>query len=152
MNKAKPVQPVSIRILIAAPPPGVRFAVQRGRSELLEPSAEQYGAIQFDFSVRAAAPSAEESTDFAGEFVQGPPSDRFIYINSGTLAGEPDSCWTRRAKLKLASIPWEVVAAALSHSGGIIEARVVGTMGDGGPICASVKPHAVVWSFVRDAI
>ncbi|WP_439570640.1 hypothetical protein [Methylibium sp.] len=23
-------------------------------------------------------------------------------------------------------------------------------MADGGPVCASVKPHAVVWALVRD--
>ena len=149
MSKVKPAQSVSMRILIVDPPPGVRFAVQRGRSELLEPSAEQHEAIQFDLSLRTASPLPEESVNFLGDFAQGPVSDRFIYINSGTLAGQADSCWTRRAKLKLASIPREVVEAALSPNGGIIEARVVGTMDDGGPVCASVKPHAVVWSLVR---
>ena len=150
MSKGKPVQSVQFRILVVAPPPGVLFAVQRGRSELLEPSAERREEKQFDLSLRLASPLPEESVNFVGEFAQGPPSDRFIYINSGTLAGQADSCWTRRAKLKLASIPWQVVEAALSSHGGIIEARVLGTMGDGGPICASVKPHAVVWSLVRD--
>ncbi len=150
MSKVKPAQSVSMRILVVTPPPGVRFAVQRGRSELLEPSAEQHEAIRFELSFRAALSLPEESINFTGGFAQGPPSDRFIYINSGTLAGQADSCWTRRAKLKLASIPRQVVEAALSPSGGIIEARVLGTMGDGGPICASVKSHAVVWSLVRD--
>jgi len=73
-----------------------------------------------------------------------------VYINSGTLAGQADSRWTRRAKLKLASIPRQIVEAALSTQGGVIEARVAGTMADGGPVCASVKPHAVVWALVRD--
>lgn len=150
MSKGKPAQSVQMRILVVAPPPGVRFAVQRGKSDLLEPSAEQHEAIQFELSLRLALPLPEESVNFLGEFAQGPPSDRFIYINSGTLAGQAGSCWTRRAKLKLASIPRQVVEAALSPCGGIIEARVLGTMGDGGPVCASVKPHAVVWSLVRD--
>jgi hypothetical protein len=150
MSKVKSTQSVSMRILVVDPPPGVRFAVQRGRSELLEPSAEQHEAIRFELSLRAASPLPEESIHFAGEFAQGTPADRFIYINSGTLAGQADSCWTRRAKLKLASIPRQVVEGALSPGGGIIEARVLGTMDDGGPICASVKPHAVVWSLVRE--
>lgn len=137
-----------MRILVMNPPPGVRFAVQRGKAELLEPSARQHGPIVFELSLRLGAPLPDGQANFLGEFAQGPASDRFIYLNSGTLAGQADSPWTRRAKLKLASIPRQVVEAGLSASGGIIEARVLGTMGDGGPVCASVKAEAVVWSFV----
>lgn len=146
MTKTKPAQSVQLRILVVAPPPGVRFAVQRGKSELLEPSAERREEKQFDLSLRLASPLSEGPVNFVGEFAQGPPSDRFIYINSGTLAGQADSSWTRRAKLKLTSIPRQVVEAAASARGGVIEARVTGTMGDGGPVCASVPSHAVVWS------
>jgi hypothetical protein len=150
VSKGKPAQSVPMRILVVAPPPGVRFAVQRGRSELLEPSAERHDLVQFEFSLRLGSPLSEESVNFVGEFAQGPPSDRFVYINSGTLAGQAGSCWTRRAKLKLASIPRHVVESALSAGDGIIEARVHGTMPDGGPVCASVKSQAVVWSFVHN--
>lgn len=149
MSKGKSAQSVHLRILVVAPPPGVRFAVQRGRSELLEPSTEQHDLVQFEFSLRLGSPLPEGSVNFVGEFAQGPPSDRFVYINSGTLAGQADTCWTRRAKLKLASIPRHVVETALSTEG-TMEARVVGTMPDGGPVCASVKSNAVVWSFVRN--
>lgn len=148
MSKSKPSQSVRMRILVVDPPSGVRFAVQRGRSDLHEPLAEQQGVIQFEFSLRLGSPLPDGSVNFVGEFAQGPSSDRFVYLNSGTLAGQADSRWTRRAKLKLAAIPREVVEAALSTSEGIIEARVLGTMDDGGPVCASVKPHAVVWSAV----
>jgi hypothetical protein len=139
-----------MRILVVNPPHGVQFAVQRGRSELLQPSVRQHDAIQFEVSLRLGSPLPDGTVNFVGEFAQGPSSDRFIYINSGTLAGQADSRWTRRAKLKLASIPRQIVEAGLSNPEGTIEARVLGTMGDGGPICASVKSDAVVWSFVRD--
>lgn len=145
-----PAQSVRIRIVVVDPPPGVGFAVQRGRSALLEPLADQPEALQFELSLRLGSPLPDDTVNFVGEFAQGPPSDRFIYLNSGTLAGQADSCWTRRAKLKLASIPPHVVETALSTSMGLVEARVLGTMPDGGPICASVKSHAVVWRFVRD--
>jgi hypothetical protein len=134
-----------MRIVVVSPPPGVRFAVQRGRSELLEPLVEQPEAIQFEFSIRLGASLPDGSVNFLGEFAQGPSSDRFVYVNSGTLAGQADSCWSRRAKLKLSAIPKQVVQAAISSAEGIIEARVPGTIGDGGPICASVKSQAVVW-------
>lgn len=151
VSKGKPAQSVAMRILVVNAPPGVRFAVQRGRSALLEPSAERHDLVQFEFSLRLGSPLSEESVSFAGEFAQGPPSDRFIYINAGTLAGQADSCWTRRAKLKLASIPRHLIERALSDGDAIVEARVHGTMPDGGPVCASVKPQAVAWSIVRNA-
>jgi hypothetical protein len=137
-----------MRILVMNPPPGVRFAVQRGKAELLEPPARQHEPIAFELLLRLGSPLPDGQVNFLGEFAQGPAADRFIYLNSGTLAGQADSPWTRRAKLKLASIPRQVVEAGLSASGGIIEARVLGTMDDGGPVCASVKAQAVVWSFV----
>jgi hypothetical protein len=151
VNNAKSAQSVHIRIVVVAPPPGVQFAVQRGRSALLAPSAASHERIRFDLSLRVGPARPEESVNFVGEFAQGPPSDRFIYLNSGTLAGQADSCWTRRAKLKLASIPQPLVETALATPQVIIEARVAGTMRDGGPICASVKSQDVVWSVVRDA-
>jgi len=145
MSQPQPVQAVRIRVIVVGPPPGVRFAVQRGRSELLEPSVEQRDTIQFDFVLRLGSPLPDGSPNFAGEFAQGPPADRFVYINSGTLAGQPDSCWTRRAKLKLMALPRQFVEAAAVASETVIEARILGTLGDGGPVCASVKPQDVAW-------
>ncbi|MDH1477659.1 MULTISPECIES: DUF5990 family protein [Comamonas] len=150
MSKANSAQSVRMRILVVNTPPDVRFAVQCGRSDLLDPMDGRHEPLRFEFSLRLGLPLSTGAVNFLGEFAQGPSSDRFVYINSGTLAGQPDSPWTRRAKLKLAFIPQEVVDAALS-SGGVIEARVQGTMGDGGPVCASLKPHAVVWAVANDA-
>lgn len=151
MSKANSAQSVRIRILMVDVPSEVRFAVQRGRSDLLEPLGGQQEPLRFEFSLRLGLPLSTGAAKFLGEFAQGPSSDRFVYINSGTLAGQADSPWTRRAKLKLASIPQDVIDAALS-SGGIMEARVQGTMGDGGPVCASLKPNAFVWAVVHDAV
>lgn len=149
MPKADSAQSVRMRILVVDTPPEVRFAVQRGRSDLLEPLDDPQESLRFEFSLRLGSPLSTGAANFLGEFAQGPSSDRFVYINSGTLAGQADSPWTRRAKLKLATIPQEVVDAALA-SGGVIEARVQGTMKDGGPVCASLKPHAVVWGVAHD--
>lgn len=149
MNKANSYQSIRIRILVVDTPPDVWFAVQRGRTDLLDPLDGQREPLRFEFLLRLGLPLSTGEVNFVGEFAQGPSSDRFVYINSGTLAGQSGSPWTRRAKLKLASIPPKVVDSALS-SGGVIEARVQGTMGDGGPVCASLKPHAVVWDVVHD--
>lgn len=149
MSQANSAQSVRIRILVVDAPPRVRFAVQRGRTDLLEPLNGQHEPLRFEFSLRLGLPLSTGSVNFLGEFAQGSPSERFVYINSGTFAGQSGSPWTRRAKLKLAFIPPEVVETVL-HSGGIIEARVHGTMGDGGPVCASVNPNSVVWGVAPD--
>jgi hypothetical protein len=36
--------------------------------------------------------------------VEGPPARRFLYVNSGTSAGQHDSRWSRRAKVALGGI------------------------------------------------
>jgi hypothetical protein len=141
---------VQLRVVVVDPPPGVRFAVQRERAGLHPPTDEQADALRFDFSLRLGAALPDGAFNFLGEFAQGPREDRFVYINSGTLAGQEGSCWTRRAKLKLASIPRPLVEAALGAPGGVIEARIPGTMGDGGPVCASIKPQAVAWRLVHE--
>lgn len=143
-DKASPT--VHLRVIVVSPPKGVGFAIQRGRADLLPASKQTAELIQFDFSLRVAGVLADGSPNYLGEFSQGTPTDRFVYINSGTLAGQHASGWTRRAKLKLGSIPREMAEAAIADPDQIIEAQVQGTMADGGPICASIKPHSVSWS------
>jgi hypothetical protein len=41
-----------LRITLLRPPPGVRFALQRGRSELVEPVRADADSLVFDFEVR----------------------------------------------------------------------------------------------------
>jgi hypothetical protein len=138
-----------MRVVVVAPPPGVRFAVQRGKLELLEPTAKHPEDVWFEFELRLGLPLADGSINFLGEFAQGVPTDRFVYVNSGAQAGQAESCWSRRAKLKLASIPRQLVESAILSDEAVIQATLAGTMGDGGPICASVKPSNVEWSLVR---
>ena len=80
-----------------------------------------------------------------GPFVQGPPRQRFVYIDIGTCAGQADSCWSRRLKIPLVGIATIMIVA-----GGVLEARVPGTGRDGGPSCATVKDFEG-WRPVRGA-
>jgi hypothetical protein len=126
---------VTLRIVLEKPPKGVDFGLQKGRGDAYEPVQRQRskgGDLKFEFSVRVKADGAEPT--LLGPFVQGPPSGRFVYIDIGTMAGQADSCWTRRLKVPLSGITTKMIAA-----GGILEARVPGTGRDGGPACASVK-------------
>jgi hypothetical protein len=43
-----------------------------------------------------------------GPAAQGPPA-RFVYVHSGTRAGQVGSCWDRRAKVPLLAGAWQVV-------------------------------------------
>jgi hypothetical protein len=126
-----------LRIVVIRPPLGVEFAVQRGRSDLLAPVEVTPEATTFEFSV-SVADSTVNPPRLTGEFAQGPPTARFVYVNSGTLAGQSASCWTRRAKVPLVAIGHKLLQAAEQQSGAVLEARIQGTARDGGPACATV--------------
>ena|SRR6185503_7701090 len=136
-----------LRIVVIAPPKGVTFRVQRGKSELVPPFVVSDDFTSFEVSVRVR-PGNDGSPNFLGPCAQGPPNARFIYINSGTLAGDPTSCWTRRAKVHLAGITWELIESALDTTDGIVEVQIAGTGRDGGPACATVPLLGRGWKVV----
>lgn len=142
-------QELPLRITLLQPPPGVTFRLQRGKAELVAPTQSAADQISFDLTVRVGAPQANGAPNFLGPCTQGPPQDRFVYINSGTLAGEADSCWTRRAKVKLAGITQALIAAALATPGAVIAARIAGKAKDGGPACATAPLLGDGWSVVQ---
>ena len=131
-------QMVRCRISILNPPAGVQFAMQRGRSELVEPSRSTADRIAFDFTLRIGPPLPSGLPNFLGEFAQGKPADRFVYVNSGKRAGQRNSNWERRAKIKLAGIGVELLTKALALPDATLEAEIAGTARDGGPACATV--------------
>jgi hypothetical protein len=130
-------QIVRCRITVVNPPAGVKFAMQRGRSELVAPSRSTADRISFDFTLRLGPPLPSGLPNFLGEFAQGTPADRFVYVNSGQRAGQ-HSCWNRRAKIKLAGIGIELLTKALALPDATLEAEIAGTARDGGPACATV--------------
>jgi hypothetical protein len=136
---------VPFRIVVKNPLPGVTMCVQRGRSELLPPSSASNGAMTFDLSV--SVDLSGEVPNFLGKYSQGPKSDRFIYVNSGTYAGQKNTAWARRAKLSLMNITKEQIDEAISSPNARIETTFNGTGKDGGPTCASVK--GIVWKVVQ---
>src|SRR5437764_6998927 len=87
---------IAIRLNVLNPPKGVAMRVQKGRDELLEPSSDSSKALVFDFPITVDL--SDKTPNFLGEFAQGPKTARFVYVNSGTYAGQADSCWGRRAK------------------------------------------------------
>jgi hypothetical protein len=104
--------------------------------------------MTFEFEVRLGR-RPDGTPNFLGPFAQGPPDARFVYINAGTLAGQPGSRWTRRAKVPLTDITWTLIERAQA-AGSPIEAAIAGRAGDGGPVCATV-PLARGWRLVGGA-
>jgi hypothetical protein len=122
--------------------------MQRGRSDLEAPRAESAAAISFDLTLRAADTRSDGKPNFLGGFAQGPPDGRFLYVNSGTRAGQAGSCWDRRAKVPLGAIGWDMIDEVLATPGAVLEVRIAGTMLDGGPVCASVTLLEDGWRVV----
>jgi hypothetical protein len=128
---------LTLRIIIERPPPGVDFALQKGRGSAYEPVQKQRSEgkdLVFEFHPAIKEPVSDDMAALSGPFVQGPPRQRFVYVDIGTYAGQADSCWSRRLKIPLAGIPAKMIRA-----GGVLEARVPGTGRDGGPSCATTQ-------------
>jgi hypothetical protein len=49
------------------------------------------------------------------------------------------------------AITWELIEEALSKSGAVLEARIAGTAGDGGPACATVRLLNGGWKVLNSA-
>jgi hypothetical protein len=137
-----------LRVTLVNPPAGVLFAVQRGKAELETPSMSDGTELSFDFNVRIGDRD-DELPNFLGPFVQGPRGGRFVYVNSGTLAGQWGSCWTRRAKVGLKEIGWDLIDQILAQSSLSLEAKIAGRARDGGPACATVPLLGDGWTIYK---
>ena len=130
-------QQIGIRIRVLGPLKGVAMDVQRGRFELLPPVQKTASELVFEFDIDVDLSSC--SPNFLGVYAQGPKDARFIYVNSGTYAGDPGSAFGRRAKLSLVTITKKQVEEILALNSAKLEAAFPGVGRDGGPTCASVK-------------
>lgn len=132
---------LTLRIILEKPPPGVDFGLQKGRGNTYETIQKQSSTgkdLFFEFKV-GLKPSEDLMPTLLGPFVQGPTSERFIYIDIGTYAGQKDTDWSRRLKIPLKGITWDMINK-ISESQMVLEARIPGTGKDGGPTCGTVKP------------
>ena len=130
---------IALRIVVQRPPRGVRFQIQRAHGALLSPAHTTADRISFDFTLHIGPPQADGRPNLRGDFAQGPPSTRFVYVNSGVRADQKESCWDRRAKVPLGGITMEQVERALATPRSYLEAAIQGTARDGGPACATVQ-------------
>lgn len=148
MVKSEPARDLPLRITVIDPPAGVVFCLQQEKLDLVPPTRSSDRHLSFDFVLRVIGDQGRPPI-FRGLCAQGPPAGRFVYVNSGTLAGQTDSCWTRRAKVPLSGLTWELIDQVLSTPDALLEARIIGTAKDGGPACATVPLLEGGWRVVR---
>jgi hypothetical protein len=138
---------LTLRIVLERPPAGIDFALQKGSGQAYQMEQKQRSStgkdLAFEFQPTIREGVSDGMAALGGPFVQGPPRQRFVYVDIGTCAGQADSCWSRRLK-----VPLEGITRKMLDGGGVLEARVPGTGGDGGPTCATVK-HFAGWKSVR---
>ena len=132
-------QELQLRIVLENPPPGIDFGLQEGGGneyKVIQKQRSSKGDLKFEFAVRVRE-GKDGQPNLLGPFVQGPAQQRFVYIDIGTYAGQTDTPWSRRLKVPLLGITWELI-----KKGKTLETHVPGTGKDGGPTCATVKPFA----------
>jgi hypothetical protein len=141
-NTAQTESLLPLRITLQHPPPGVLFCVQGKPGEYLSQTRSTDADLVFDIEVRVVAGTRPR---ILGAVAQGPPAQRFVYICSGTYAGDKATCWSRRAKVPLTGITSELIAKR--PRGKRLSAAILGTAGDGGPACASVRLLGREWAW-----
>ncbi|MGA0545194.1 DUF5990 family protein [Brevundimonas sp. VNH65] len=125
--------PVTLRLTIADPVPGVRYSLQQDDAPF-EPITAGDAPLSFDVPVRLA-----DDGRLLGPFVRREGKERrFVYIRIGTSAGDHASEWSRRAKIDIHNIPPALLDRA--RAGAVLEARLPGRGKDGTPACATVRP------------
>ena len=135
---------IPVRIIVLRPLSGVAMLVQRGKDELLPPSAKSPDQLVFDFEL--TVDMTETRPNFLGKYAQGPKDARFVYVNSGTYADQ-HSMWGRRAKISLINITGDQIQEVVSKAGTILQTEFEGIGRDGGPTCASVK--GIEWKVAK---
>jgi len=132
-----------LQIILERPPAGVDYALQKGHGSTYEPVDKQRSkGSDLAFELMVGVRRNRDATPvFSGPFVQGAKSEKFVYLDIGTYAGQAGAPWGRRLKIPLTGIAWTMIEKARAF-----EARVPGRDGKGEPSCAyvwrrQVGPH-----------
>ncbi|MBL8239143.1 MAG: hypothetical protein JNM66_17095 [Bryobacterales bacterium] len=125
---------MKLRITLLSPPPGVGFSLQDKKQQLFQHTPSTGADITFELEMEIDADGRAK-----GPFAMGPPAARFLYINSGSYAGQPGTVYNRRAKIPLTGLPAAPVAVA----------EINGRAKDGGPACATVPLLNGGWRAAR---
>ena len=133
MKDDHPPPEITLRLILEQPTSGVDFALQKGRGSSYETMQKQQSDghdLQFEFKVNVKK-GKDGAPDFSGPVVQGAAGERFFYLDIGTYAGQEHTPWSRRLKVPLSGITWNLITANR-----VLVANVPGKGKDGGPSCA----------------
>ena len=143
MGRADQVE-IRARLVIEQPVSGVLHSLQEGDDAPLDPKRSKAGeALAFEFPLRIER-TAEGVKFFGPQVRREGPVRRFVYVRIGTCAGDRASPWTRRMKIDIHDIDLALLDAAIA--GGVLEGTINGTLPDGSPACATIRP--VRWRVV----
>lgn len=134
-------QEITCHIILQSPPPGTDFGLQKGGGntyETVQTQRSTKGDLHFSCPIRIKKDKSG-LPDFFGPFAQGINGQRFIYIDIGTYAGQPEPAWGRRLKIPLTGIDWPMIDQLIAKPGAVLQTHVPGTGKDGTPACATVK-------------
>lgn len=120
---------LTLRIILADPPPGVVFSKQDAKNRPVDPVRAE-GDLSFDIPITLTP--TPDGLRPGGGFVRVDGRGRFVYIASGQAAGDCQTDWQRRIKVYLHDLPSEIAG------GSVLEATIAGRAKDGGPACATV--------------
>jgi hypothetical protein len=130
-----------LRIILERPPAGVDFGLQKGRGsgyETIQKQRSEGTDLRFEFEVKVKGDRSGQP-NFAGPIVQGPPGERFVYLDIGSCAGQTGTHWSRRLKVPLSGITRSMIDRLTKDPASVLEIRVPGTGKDGSPSCGSAK-------------
>jgi hypothetical protein len=152
IGSVKPVRAIIVRIVLVSPPVGVDYGIQRGNGSKYETLFTQRPSnpraqIVFDVPITVTDTRPDGLPNFTGPLVQGPPAERFVYVDIGKYAGQRNTAWARRMKVPLGGIHWTLIEQA-AKTGRAIETRIPGTAKDGSPTAASTAKLQSVWVLV----
>lgn len=137
-----------LKIVLARPPSGYAFCLQRGKgakAERLDYVEADDDDITFELTVTVRQGKQPDMPDFGGPFVQGPPGTRFFYLCVGRCSMTAEPHWTGRVKVPLNAITWPLARQATT-GGARLEARYTASRPDGRPVLASVKLLGGGWA------
>lgn len=131
---------VFLKIIIEKPVSGVVYGVQKGKGnnyDTIQKQSSEFDDLNFEIPVSVKFDDSGLPA-FFGPFVQGPPQQRFVYIDIGTYAGQKDTSWSRRLKIPLTGISQTMLSKVPGPQ--VLVIQVQGKGKDGGPNCGTVKP------------
>jgi hypothetical protein len=110
-----PARAVRLVLICQDPPPPeidgrpAEFGLQDAHRTLHPGEVLADGAQRFELQVAVKAHAATGAPDFGSPFVHGPALGRFLYLGWRPIG---DELWTRRYKIPLAAITWQLLDRA----------------------------------------